>query len=121
MSTDAVVTLIVGLFGGGTVAAVVDRITSYRKGVREQDVEADQTAFQQMQAILSEHKQSIASLKADGEQGRKRLDDLAEENRLFRWTLIGVMDRLKQMPPLTPTDILDYIREHVPAIGKDRP
>lgn len=120
MSTDAVVTLLVGLFGGGTVAAILDRIVTWRKGIREKDVEGEQNAFQQMQVILAEHKASIAELKADRSQDRKRLDDLAEENRLFRWTLIGVMDRLKQMPPLTPTDILDYIREHVPGIGKDR-
>lgn len=116
--SDAVVTLLVGLFGGGTVSAIITAVTSWRKGVRDKDVEEDQNAFQQMQAILAEHKESIAALKADSIQDRKRLDDLAEENRLFRWTLIGVMDRLKQMPPLTPADILDYIREHVPGIGR---
>lgn len=119
MSTDAVVTLLVGLFGGGTVAAVLDRFTSWRKGVRETDVENDQTAFQQMQDILEVHRADIVELKQGREQDAKRLNDLAEENRLYRWTLIGVSDRLRQMPPLTPNDILDYIREHVPGLGRD--
>lgn len=115
--SDAVVTVLVGLFGGGTVTAIITAIASWRKGVRDKDVEEDQNTFQQMQAILEIHRADIAELKAVREQDQKRLNDLAEENRLYRWTLIGVSDRLRQMPPLTPNDILDYIREHIPGLG----
>ena len=51
--SDAVVTLLVAVFGGGTVAAIVQGIVSHRKGVRDADVERDQTAFEQMKVILA--------------------------------------------------------------------
>lgn len=129
MSAELIVTLLIGLFGGGTVGAAIRGISSWRRGIRDNDVSRDQTVFAQMQAIVSEHKDSIADQKADIEglkvaraEDRADLDSLAEENRLYRWTLIGVTDRLRQMPPLTPADILDYIHERIPVLrkGKDQ-
>lgn len=117
---DAVVTLLVAVFGGGTVAAIVQGIISHRKGVRDTDVERDQTAFEQMKVILGEHKESIAELKAARSEDTKRLDDLAEENRLYRWTLIGVTDRLRQKPQGTVDDILEYIHERLPMLRRDK-
>ena len=118
--SDLVVTLLVGVFGGGTLIGFAQALVSHFKGVRDTDVERDQTAFEQMKTIVSEHKESIAKLEAARSEDTKRLDDLAEENRLYRWTLIGVTDRLRQMPPLTPADILDYIHERLPMLRKDR-
>lgn len=118
--SDAVVTLLVAVFGGGTVAAIVQGIVSHRKGVRDADVERDQTAFEQMKVILAEHKESIAELKSARGEDTKRLDDLAEENRLYRWTLIGVTDRLRQKPTGTVDDILEYIHERLPMLRKDK-
>ena len=48
------------------------------------------------------------------------LDDLFEENRLYRWTLIGVTDRLRQKPQGSVDDILDYLHERLPMLRKDR-
>lgn len=118
--SDAVVTLLVAVFGGGTVAAIVQGIISHRKGVRDTDVERDQTAFAQMKTILNEHKESITELKAARDKDTRRLDDLSEENRLYRWTLIGVTDRLRQKPQGTVDDILAYLHERLPMLRKDR-
>jgi len=116
---EAVVTLLVGAFSGGTIAAIVNGIVTHRKGARDSDAAEAQSTFAQMQQILDEHRTDIQQLKADRQAQEKRLDDLAEENRQYRWAIVGIRDRLKQMPPLTPADILDYIREHVPGLGKD--
>lgn len=118
--SDLVVTLLVGLFGGGTLIGFAQALVSHFKGVRDTDVERDQTAFEQMKTIVSEHKESIAKLEAARSEDTKRLDDLAEENRLYRWTLIGVTDRLRQKPQGTVDDILEYIHERLPMIRKDK-
>lgn len=118
--SDAVVTLLVAVFGGGTVAALVQGIVSHRKGVRDTDVARDQTAFEQMKVILAEHKDSISTLQSAREKDTCRLDDLSEENRLYRWTLVGVTDRIRQMPPVTPEDLLEYINERQSMLRKDK-
>ena len=119
--TDTIVTLLVAVFGGGTIVGVIQGIVSHFKGVRDTDVERDQTAFEQMKVIVAEHKDSIAELRAARAEDSKRLDDLAEENRLYRWTLIGVTDRLRQKPNGTVDDILEYIHERLPMLRKDKP
>lgn len=118
--SDAVVTLLVAVFGGGTIAALVQGIVSHRKGVRDTDVERDQTAFEQMKVILAEHKDSISTLQSAREKDTCRLDDLSEENRLYRWTLVGVTDRLRQKPKGTVDDILEYMHERIPTLRKDK-
>lgn len=117
--SDAVVTLLVAVFGGGTIAALVQGIVSHRKGVRDTDVERDQTTFGQMKVILAEHKDSISTLQSAREKDTCRLDDLSEENRLYRWTLVGVTDRLRQKPKGTVDDILEYMHERIPTLRKD--
>lgn len=119
--SDLVVTLLVGVFGGGTLIGLAQALVSHFKGVRDTDVERDQTAFEQMKVIVAEHKDSIAELRAARTEDSKRLDDLAEENRLYRWTLIGVTDRLRQKPNGTVDDILEYIHERLPMLRKDKP
>lgn len=126
MTSQEIVTLLVGVFGGSGLAALFTAITSWRKGIRENDVEKEQSTFAQMQVIVKEHRDSLSTQKADIEilkaaraEDRAELESLAEENRLYRWTLIGVTDRLRQMPPLTPKDILDYIHERIPLLRKD--
>lgn len=118
--SDLVVTLLVGVFGGGTLIGFAQALVSHFKGVRDTDVERDQTAFEQMKTIVSEHKESIAKLEAARSEDTKRLDDLAEENRLYRWTLIGVTDRLRQKPQGTVDDVLEYIHERLPMLRKDK-
>ena len=118
--SDAIITALGALFGGGALVGIVQGWVSHKKGVRDTDVERDQTAFEQMKVILTEHKESIAELKAAREKDTRRLDDLFEENRLYRWTLIGVTDRLRQKPQGTVDDILDYLHERLPMLRKDK-
>ena len=119
--SDAIVAALGALFGGGALVGIVQGWVSHKKGVRDTDVERDQTAFEQMKVIVAEHKDSIAELRAARTEDSKRLDDLAEENRLYRWTLIGVTDRLRQKPNGTVDDILEYIHERLPMLRKDKP
>src|SRR5699024_10820319 len=100
---------------------IVQGWVSHKKGIRDSDVERDQTAFEQMKTIVAEHKESIAELKAARGEDTKRLDDLAEENRVYRWTIVGVTDRLRQKPQGTVDDVLDYIHERLPMLRKDKP
>ena len=118
--SDAIVAALGTLFGGGALVGIVQGWVSHKKGVRDTDVERDQTAFEQMKVILLEHKESIAELKAARDKDTRRLDDLSEENRLYRWTLIGVTDRLRQKPQGTVDDILDYLHERLPMLRKER-
>lgn len=118
MSAELIVTLIVGLSGGGVLTAIVRGVGSWRKGVREGDVARDQFIFNEMKETLASHKADIADLKASRDAEVKRVDALAEENRLYRWTLIGVTDRLRQKPQGTVDDILDYIHGRLPMLRK---
>src|SRR5690606_23682650 len=111
--SDAIVAALGALFGGGALVGIVQGWVSHKKGIRDADVERDQTAFEQMKVILLEHKESITELKAARDKDTRRLDDLSEENRLYRWTLIGVTDRLRQKPQGTVDDILDYLHERL--------
>ena len=118
--SDAIVAALGTLFGGGALVGIVQGWVSHKKGIRDADVERDQTAFEQMKVILLEHKESISELKAARDKDTRRLDDLSEENRLYRWTLIGVTDRLRQKPQGTVDDILDYLHERLPMLRKER-
>lgn len=70
---------------------------------RIEDLERDRT----------EIKSAFRELKRDNAE-------LAEENRLFRAVLTGVLSRVQQMPTFSPNDIIDYIREHLPMLGKEK-
>lgn len=125
--SDTIVTVFVALFSGGTVAAIVQGIVSHKRGVRDTDVEREQTAFEQMKVILAEHQGSIASLRKEiselqsaRSEDTQRLNDLSEENRMYRWTMIGVTDRLRQKPKGTVDDVLEYIHGRLPALRKDK-
>src|SRR5699024_7672097 len=76
--SDAVVASLGTLFGGGALVGIVQCWVTHKKGVRDTDVERDQTAFEQMKVILLEHKESIAELKAARDKDTRRLDDLSE-------------------------------------------
>ena len=117
--SDTIVAALGALFGGGALVGVVQGWVSHKKGIRDADVDRDQIAFEQMKVILLEHKESITELKAARERDTRRLDDLSEENRLYRWTLIGVTDRLRQKPQGTVDDILDYLHERLPMLRKE--
>lgn len=120
MIPEAIVTGLGVLFGGGTIAAIVQAVVSHKKGIRDADLARDQTAFEQMKVILAEHKDSISTLQSAREKDTCRLDDLSEENRLYRWTLVGVTDRLRQKPKGTVDDILEYMHERIPTLRKDK-
>ena len=55
--SDAIVAALGALFGGGALVGIVQGWVSHKKGIRDADVERDQTAFEQMKVILLEHKE----------------------------------------------------------------
>ena len=50
--SDAIVAALGALFGGGALVGIVQGWVSHKKGIRDADVERDQTAFEQMKVIL---------------------------------------------------------------------
>lgn len=63
MSSEAIVTALVALFGGGTIAAVVQGFVSHKKGIRDADVAKDQTAIAGFRDLAEELRREIVRLK----------------------------------------------------------
>ena len=79
-----------------------------------------EAAVKRLDADVEHLKEDRATLRKEFGELKKDNAALAAENRLFREVLGGVLTRAQQMPPFTPTDIIDYIREHLPMLGRDK-
>lgn len=63
--------------------------------------------------------EELADLRSWKDTNAPRIDRLVKENRTLYGVLVGALDRLHQVPPLTPADVIQFIRESIPGIGKD--
>lgn len=125
MSSDAIVSLLVAVFGGGTIAAVVQGIVSHRKGVRDSDIAEDQTALQGYKDLAAEYKTDLAALKAEIREKDARTEErfgrieaeLATE-RSTRWAAVQYARDLvaliaRRLPgvsiPVPPDSLADHI------------
>lgn len=121
MSSDAIVTVIVAIFGGGTVAAVIQGVVSHRKGVRDADVARDQTAMQGFKDLAESLRSEVDRLKADRARDSERIDRIEREieiERTLKWQAIQHMRALYSWiathmpgtdPPEPPPELADYI------------
>lgn len=125
MSSEAIVTALVALFGGGTIAAVIQGIVSHRKGVRDSDIEQDQTALQGYKDLASEYKTDLAALKTEMRETQQanterfsRIEAELSQERSTRWAavqyardLVSLIVRL--LPgtsiPAPPDSLTDHI------------
>lgn len=128
MTSDAIVTLLVAVFGGGTVAAVVQGIVSHRKGVRDADVARDQTAIAGFRDLAEELRKEVDRLKAARAEDSARIDRIEQQiavERDLKWSAIQYIRALHawithhlpgtELPPV-PEDLAPHI--HIPR--KDR-
>lgn len=125
MNESALVALVVGVFGGGGLSQLIQAIESRRKGVRDQDVAADQhalnalvTTVETLRAEVSRldeaRRDDIARSTARADEQDRRITDLIAENRLYRRVVLGVVDRLRRIPPLDAAEVIGYIAAHIP-------
>lgn len=109
-----VATMIVALFGGGGVAAVVTAVTSWRKGIRDADVAKEQTAIAGFQELAERLSKEVEGL-------RTRLDRVEHEidvERGIRWAAVQYARTLvhliaQHLPgtdiPAPPDSLADHI------------
>lgn len=124
MTSDAIVTLLVAVFGGGTVAAVVQGIVSHRKGVRDADVARDQTAIAGFRDLAEELRKEVDRLKAARAEDSARIDRIEKQiavERDAKWSAIQYIRQLHTWitqhitgvdPPPVPDDLAQHI--HIP-------
>lgn len=117
MSSEAIVTALIALFGGGTIAAAIQGIVSHRKGVRDSDITEDQNALQGYKDLASEYKTDLAALKAemrDTQQANTerftRIEAELSQERDMKWDAIRYIRRLHE-----------WIADRMPAAGKIPP
>lgn len=127
----AAVTLLVGLFGGGTITSIVQARTDRKKGIGELEVAQDDAIAQRWQAIVEAQAESLIApldkridkMKAEMEVMERKIESLETEltaSRAKYWRAIMYIRRLQTyiirhlpegqlQPPDPPKDIADDI------------
>lgn len=127
----AAVTLLVGLFGGGTITSIVQARTDRKKGIGELEVAQDDAIAQRWQAIVEAQAESLITpldkridkMKAEMEVMERKIESLETEltaSRAKYWRAIMYIRRLQTYiirhlpegqlhPPDPPKDIADDI------------
>lgn len=120
MNEETIISLILGLIGGGGVVQLAQAWTSHRRGVREADVAADQYALNALVTTVETLRAEVTRLAAARVDDAARLDEqgeqigaLVEENRLYRRVVLGVVERLRRIPPLDAAEVIGYISTHI--------
>lgn len=128
MTPEAVVAGLGVLFGGGTLAAVVQAVVSHKKGVRDADVARDQTAIAGFKDLAEELRKEVDRLKQAREEDRARLDRIEEQiktERNMKWTAIQHIRNLhawivQHVPGAEPPAVPDELAPHVIPLGRNR-
>lgn len=127
MSSEAIVTLLVAVFGGGTAAAVIQGIVSHRKGVRDADVAKDQNAIQGFRELTESLRGEVQRLRADREEDRSRIDRIEQQIKVERdtkWIAIQHIRSLyawitQHIAGIDPPSVPDELAPHVIIPRKD--
>lgn len=121
MSSEAIVTALVALFGGGTIAAVVQGFVSHKKGIRDADVAKDQTAIAGFRDLAEELRREIDRLKAARKEDSERIDRIERQikvERDMKWVAVQHIRALYAWitqhipgvePPAVPDDLAPYV------------
>lgn len=127
MTEDAIISLVLGVIGGGGLWQGVQAWQSHRKGVREHDVAADQHALNALVTTVETLRAEVSRLDAARTADAARIDaqdvrigDLIAENRIYRRVVLGVVERLRRIPPLDAAEVIGYIASHIP-LDDERP
>lgn len=121
MSSEAILTLLVAVFGGGTAAAIIQGIVSHRRGVRDADVARDQNAIQGFRELTESLRGEVERLRADREEDRARIDRIEAQisvERDLKWSAIQHIRALYSWithhitgvdPPEVPQDLAPHV------------
>lgn len=126
MPDSPLVAVILGLFGGaGGIAAIITAIASWRKGVRDADVQDGRSTVESASDLIDRLETRLDKVEA-------RLTTVEEElstERTLKWLLVryaqGLLDFIgrvvgAQEAPAPPEPIHHYFPSHFPS-GKDNP
>lgn len=121
MTPEAIVTGLGVLFGGGTIAAIVQAVVSHKKGVRDADVARDQTAIAGFKDLAEELRKEVDRLKQAREEDRARLDRIEEQIKTERNTKWAAIQHIRNLyawiaqhirdvdPPPVPHDLAAHV------------
>lgn len=84
------------------------------------DRAAVKAEYAELKAEYAEVKDQAEQLSTDFLLLKESNEALAQENRLFREVLIGVLSRLQELVPETGRPIIEYIIERIPGLGRDK-
>lgn len=134
MDVPAILTgVVAAVFSGGGIWVGLRLWVDHRKnrsdGRRaDRDIEAqrEERAISVMERAMTRLDSEVTRLSKSDESNRSRITELersnralAEENRVFRNVIVGVLERLRRQPPDEPESILEYIFKHLPHFRKD--
>lgn len=120
MTPEAIVTGLGVLFGGGTIAAVVQAIVSHKKGIRDADLARDQSAIAGFKDLAEQLRKEVDRLKAAREEDSARIDRIEQEikrERNTKWIAIQhirnlyawITRHIDTDPPPVPEDLAPHI------------
>lgn len=121
MTPEAIVAGLGVLFGGGTIAAIVQAVVSHKKGIRDADVARDQTAIAGFKDLAEELRKEVDRLKQAREEDRGRLDRIEDQIKIERdvkWSAITYIRHLhvwimQHMRDVEPPPVPDDLAQHV--------
>lgn len=126
MPDSPLVAVILGLFGGaGGIAAIITAIASWRKGVRDADVQDGRSTVESASDLIDRLETRLDKVEA-------RLTTVEEElstERTLKWLLVryaqGLLDYISRFiqehdAPTPPEPIQHYFPSHFPS-RKDQP
>lgn len=132
MSPEAVVTIIVGLFGGGTVATIINGIRDRRKGVDEAKIAHERNALDGFRELTDDLREEISRLResrdADAQANEARFKRIEAEiavERDLKWTAIQHIRSLyswiaQHLPGSDPPPPPDALSSHITYPRKDQ-
>lgn len=120
MTPEAVVAGLGVLFGGGTIAAIVQAIVSHKKGVRDADLARDQSVIAGFRDLAEQLRKEVDRLKAAREEDSARIDRIEQEikrERNTKWIAIQhirnlyawITQHIDADPPPVPDDLAAHI------------
>lgn len=127
MSPEAIVAGLGMLFGGGTIAAIVQAVVSHKKGIRDADVASDQIAIAGFKDLAEELRKEVDRLKQAREEDAERIDRIEEQievERDAKWAAVVYIRRLhdwiaQHMPGSTPPPPPEGLADHITIPRKD--
>lgn len=127
MTPEAIVAGLGVLFGGGTIAAIVQAVVSHKKGIRDADVARDQTAIAGFKDLAESLRTEVDRLKEARESDSARIDRIEQQiavERDMKWLGIQHIRALyawitQHMPGSTPPPPPEGLADHITIPRKD--